>query len=167
MQIKDLQAKQGKVEITLDIVDVSPPRSFEKFGRQGKVANAIAKDSSGDIKLTLWNDDIDKIKAGDKIKITDGYVSEWQGELQLGTGKYGKIEVVGASDQETKEETSMPDEQANKKMYEQEKAKIDSKESSLNKPYQSKPAAPQKKLEEMDEIIEEEPVIDEEDVADE
>jgi len=49
--------------------------------------NAIGKDASGDIKITLWNDDIGKVKAGDKVKIENGYVSEWQGEMQLSTGK--------------------------------------------------------------------------------
>ena len=80
MAIKDLQVKQGNVDIELDIVDVGEAREFEKFGRTGKVATAIAKDETGDIKLSLWNEDIDRIKAGDKIKITNGYVSEWQGE---------------------------------------------------------------------------------------
>src|SRR3989338_4056844 len=67
---------------------------FEKFGRSGRVATAVAKDETGDIKLTLWNDQIDQVKAGDKVHITNGYVSEWQGEKQLTTGKMGKLEVV-------------------------------------------------------------------------
>ena len=29
-----------------------------------------------------------------KVKITNGYVSEFQGELQLTTGKFGKLEVL-------------------------------------------------------------------------
>ena len=70
MAIKDLKARQGNVELVLDIVDVGQPREFEKFGKSGRVANAIAKDESGDIKLTLWNEDIEKIKPGDKVKIS-------------------------------------------------------------------------------------------------
>ena len=103
MQVKDLQARQGKIDINLDVVDVGEVREFEKFGKNGRVANAVAKDETGDIKLTLWNDDIDKIKAGDKIKITNGYVSEWQGELQLGTGKFGTLEIIGESEEAKKE----------------------------------------------------------------
>ena len=100
MQVKDLQPRQGKVDIVLDIVDVGEPREFEKFGRAGRVTTAVAKDETGDIKLTLWNDDIEKVKAGDKIKITNGYVSEWQGEKQLSTGKFGTLEVIGKGTQE-------------------------------------------------------------------
>ena len=47
MAIKDLQVKQGNVDIELDIVDVGEVREFEKFGRTGKVATAIAKDETG------------------------------------------------------------------------------------------------------------------------
>jgi len=145
MEIKDLQARQGKVDITLDIVDVGETREFEKFGKTGRVANAIAKDASGDIKLTLWNDDIDKMKAGDKIKITNGYVSEWQGELQLGTGKFGTLEIIGES-QEAKEEATAPsDEEKNKADYQEEKEKIDK----------------------VEEKLEDEPIADEEEIKEE
>ena len=92
MQVKDLKAKQGNVEIVLDVIDVGEARSFEKFGKAGRVSTALAKDETGDVKVTLWNDDIEKVKAGDKIKIANGYVSEWQGEIQLTTGRFGKIE---------------------------------------------------------------------------
>lgn len=98
MQIKDLKPKEGNVDITIDIVDVGAPREFQKFGKTGKVATAIAKDETGDIKLSLWNEDADRIKAGDKVHLTNGYVNEWQGEIQLTTGRLGKMEVVGKAD---------------------------------------------------------------------
>ncbi len=103
MAIKDLQARQGNVDLDLDIVDVGEVREFEKFGKQGRVANAIAKDETGDIKLSLWNEQIDQVKAGDKVRITNGYVSEWQGELQLTTGKFGKLEIIGESEAKPEE----------------------------------------------------------------
>ncbi len=47
---------------------------------------------------------------GDKVHITNGYVSEFQGEKQLTTGKFGKLEVVekgeGAVEEAKPEETS-------------------------------------------------------------
>ncbi|HLG23893.1 MAG TPA: SOSS complex subunit B family protein [Candidatus Nanoarchaeia archaeon] len=98
MKVKDLKAKMGNVDIIIDVIDIAEPREFQKFGKPGRVANAIAKDETGDVKLTLWNDDIEKVKAGDKIHITNGYVNEWQGELQLGTGRMGKMEIVGKAD---------------------------------------------------------------------
>ena len=98
MQIKDLKPKQGNVDITIDVVDVGDAREFQKFGKAGKVATAIAKDETGDVKFTLWNEDIDKVKAGDKVHVINGYVNEWQGEMQLTTGRMGKLEIVGKAD---------------------------------------------------------------------
>ncbi|MBI2654113.1 hypothetical protein HYX02_04850 [Candidatus Woesearchaeota archaeon] len=105
MQIKDLKPKQGNVDIVVDVVDVGDVREFNKFGKPGRVATAIAKDETGDIKLTLWNEDIDKVKAGDKIHLENGYVSEWQGEMQLTTGRLGKLEIVGKASVDLSKET--------------------------------------------------------------
>ena len=116
MEIKNLQARQTNVDIQLNVTEVGETRQFEKFGKPGRVATAQATDSAGDsIKLTLWNEDIDKVKAGDKIELKNGYVSEWQGELQLTTGKFGSFEVVGQSDaqpaakEEASDDTEKPD----------------------------------------------------------
>lgn len=125
MAIKDLQVRQGDVDVVVDVVDVGETREFEKFGKTGRVATAVAKDETGDIKLTLWNDDIDHIKAGDKIHIINGYVSEWQGEKQLTTGKFGRLEVVGESEKAKKEMASGPDEKKDKEIYEESKKKIE------------------------------------------
>ncbi|MBS3145235.1 DNA-binding protein [Candidatus Woesearchaeota archaeon] len=94
MKVSELQARQGKVNIELEIISVETPREFNKFGNTGRVANAAAKDDSGEIKLTLWNGEIDQVKAGDKVRITNGYVSEFQGEKQLSAGKFGKLEII-------------------------------------------------------------------------
>ena len=130
MQIKDLKPKQGNVNITIDVVDVGEAREFQKFGKPGKVANAIAKDETGDIKLTLWNDEIEKVKAGDKVHLVNGYVNEWQGEMQLTAGRMGKLEVVGKADidlskeSETRIKTNIP-------MKEDEDYKLDVEEEDI------------------------------------
>jgi replication factor A1 len=94
MKISELQPKQGKIDIEVEVVKIDEPREFEKFGQKGKVTNATVKDDSGEIKMTLWNDEIDQVKEGGKIKITNGYVNEYQGEKQLTAGRFGKLETV-------------------------------------------------------------------------
>lgn len=94
MKISELKARQGKVELTAEVISMEEPKTFNKFGKEGRVCNAIIKDDSGEVKLTLWNDEIDKVKVGNKIKITNGYVNEWQGDMQLTAGRFGKLEVV-------------------------------------------------------------------------
>lgn len=98
MQVKELQPKQGKVEIELEVTEKGDIREFNKFGNTGRVCNAVAKDETGTIKLTLWNEQIDQVKVGDKIKISNGYVNEFQDEKQLTTGKFGTLEILSSSD---------------------------------------------------------------------
>ncbi|MBU0980641.1 MAG: hypothetical protein KJ709_07565 [Nanoarchaeota archaeon] len=94
MALKDLQVRQGDVNIKVELIEKGDIREFQKFGKAGRVCSAKVKDDSGEMVLTLWNDEIDSVKVGDKIHIVNGYVSEWQGEPQLSAGRFGKIEVV-------------------------------------------------------------------------
>jgi len=97
MKIKDVKANTGKIDLTAEVVSKEEPRTFEKFGKSGQVCNAKLKDASGEIKFTLWNEDIEKVSVGDKIKLENGWCSEFKGEKQLSTGKFGKLEIVDAS----------------------------------------------------------------------
>ena len=92
MKISELQPK-GKAELTAEVVDLGEIRTFNKSGKEGRVLNAKIKDDSGEVTLTLWNDEVDKVKKGSKISLKNGYVSEYQGELQVSAGKFGTLEV--------------------------------------------------------------------------
>ncbi len=105
MEIKDLEPRQGKVEITVEVVDKGEVRTFSKFGTAGRVCKARAKDDTGQIDLSLWNEQVDQVNIGDKVKISNGYVSEFQGEKQLSTGKFGNLEVLEKSGVTEDEET--------------------------------------------------------------
>ncbi len=95
MKLSELKAGQGKVDVEATVKSKAEPRVINKYGRELKIVNAVVQDESGEMKLSLWNEDVDKVNVGDKIKITNGYVSEFNGEKQLTSGKFGKLEVVG------------------------------------------------------------------------
>jgi replication factor A1 len=58
-----------------------------------KVATAVIADETGKIKLTLWNDQINQVKINDTVKVENGYVTSFRGEIQLNVGKYGTLTV--------------------------------------------------------------------------
>jgi len=95
--INDLQSGQGNVNVEGTISEMGEVRTFNKFGKELRVVNAILKDETGSIKLSLWNDDVVRFKEGDKVKVVNGYVNEFQGENQLTSGKFGKIEMADGS----------------------------------------------------------------------
>jgi len=104
MAIKDLELRQGNVDLTAEVVEIGEVREFNKFGKPGRVATAKIKDETGEISLTLWNDDIDKVKVGDTIQIKNGFVNEWQGTPQLTTGRMGSLEVISKADEDSEAE---------------------------------------------------------------
>ena len=93
--ISEIKPRQGKIEIDeAEIISKEKSKEFEKFGNKGKVCVCTIKDDSGEIKLTLWNNEIDTYNVGDKIKLSNGYCSEFQGEKQITAGKFGKLEKL-------------------------------------------------------------------------
>jgi len=95
LKIKDLKAGTGDVDIELEIVSLGEARAFSSFKGQGTVCSAAGKDSDGkEITVSLWNEQCKQVNEGDKIRIEKGYVSEYKGQKQLSTGKFGTLTVL-------------------------------------------------------------------------
>jgi replication factor A1 len=95
MDIKDLRDGMRRVDAEGEIIEISDPRSVNlRTGDQARVADCTLKDETGQIKLSLWDDQIDQVKRGSKVRITNGYTNSFRGEVRLNVGRYGKLEVV-------------------------------------------------------------------------
>ncbi|MEM1552922.1 MAG: hypothetical protein QXH03_09695, partial [Candidatus Bathyarchaeia archaeon] len=51
-------------------------------------------DETGCIYLTLWDDNITKVREGETISIGNGYVTLFKGSMRLNVGRYGTLEVA-------------------------------------------------------------------------
>jgi len=93
MKIKDLKNGMKRVDIEAKILEKGTPREVTSRYKNEtyRVADAIISDETGQIKLTLWNDQIEQVNENDNIKIENGYVTSFRGELQLNVGRYGKL----------------------------------------------------------------------------
>jgi replication factor A1 len=96
MEIEELKPRSNVEKIDLMIVEKEDARGYiSQFGVKGMVCNCVAKgDGGGRIGLTLWNDEIEKVNVNDKIRITNGWVKEWNGNLEISAGKFGKLEIL-------------------------------------------------------------------------
>lgn len=94
MEIKDIQANTGKIELQAVVISKDKPRNFEKFGNEGKVCNITIKDDSGEVKMTLWNEQVEQVGIGDKIHLKNGWCSEFRGEKQVSSGKFGELIIL-------------------------------------------------------------------------
>lgn len=94
MKVSDLKANSNVDEIVLKIVEKKEPREITKrFGGTARVCDLVCEDEDGNtVQVTLWNDEIEKVDADETVIIKDGWVKEWNSQLQISTGRSGRIE---------------------------------------------------------------------------
>ena len=94
-KVKDLTPESKQVNVLAKVVGLSEQREItSRFGEARKLVEATVGDETGTVLLTLWNDQIDQVNVNDTIKIENGYVTSFRGEIQLNIGRYGKLSVV-------------------------------------------------------------------------
>jgi replication factor A1 len=96
LDIKDLRDGMKKVSVEATVVEKGNPREVKSrySDEMYKIVDAQVADETGSIKLTLWNDQIDQVAVGDKIKIENGYITSFKSEIQLNVGKFGTMTKV-------------------------------------------------------------------------
>ncbi len=84
-----------RIEIQAKVTEKQAPREVMARFRDvvHRVANATISDDTGSIKLTLWNEQIDQVNINDNVKIENGYITSFRGEIQLNVGRYGKLSI--------------------------------------------------------------------------
>ncbi len=92
-KIKDLKNGMKEVDIVVEIDFLGEKRTSSGFGADN-FRQAYVKDETGEIKLTFWNEDIQKAKPKKKVKITNGYVTVYNMELQLNASKDNPLEFL-------------------------------------------------------------------------
>jgi len=93
-KVGDLTPQSKAVNVTAKVVSKTETRDIP-MGRDGsahKVCDALIGDETGVVYLTLWDDNIDKVNEGDSIRVENGYVTLFKGNIRLNIGKYGKLE---------------------------------------------------------------------------
>lgn len=75
------------------ITAISPPRDVTTSRGPSRVADATIQDDSGTITLTLWGEDTARFSVGQKVRITDGWVKDFRGKLQISMGRSGRIQI--------------------------------------------------------------------------
>ncbi len=98
LQIKNIVPDMRNVNIMGRIIKISPINIFEKkSGDKGRVVNIFISDSTGYIRVPLWNDQVkivedEIVKIGDAVQIFGGSSKEnIYGEVEISIGKSGGL----------------------------------------------------------------------------
>lgn len=97
MKIEKLNPLSRRVNAIVKVVSKGEIRNVAVGGKTHRVADALVGDDTGSMYLTLWDGNIDKIDAGNTIKIVDGYVNFFRGSMRLNIGRYGRFKVIDTS----------------------------------------------------------------------
>ncbi len=106
MKISELVHGMKRANTLCKVINVSPVRSYNKNGREGKVVNLIAADETSNVKVVLWDTnhialvEAGNIKEGTVIDISNGMVRN--GELHLSSFSDIKISKEQIKDVITK-----------------------------------------------------------------
>ena len=95
-KVGELTPTSRAVNVIAKVVSKSEVRSIAA-GRDGaphRVCDALVGDETGCVYLTLWDDNIEKVKEEDTVNIKNGYVNLFRGNMRLNVGRYGTLEIA-------------------------------------------------------------------------
>jgi glutathionylspermidine synthase len=95
MQIKDVDVNTKRANLEGMVVEKSATkRVYSRFsGTAHNLSTAMIRDKTGSIGLSLWNDQIDTVSLGDTVRIENGLVKVFRGQLGVSVGKKSKLNV--------------------------------------------------------------------------
>ena len=91
MEIKDLEPNSKVINLTGELNHLGETSSTPN-GQ--KYQEGVISDNTGQVKITFWDDQVGKFMEGDTLSIKSGWCKQFEDELQISTGKYGKIEKI-------------------------------------------------------------------------
>jgi len=96
LKINELKDGDRKVDVEANVIEKSDAREVRSryTNETFRVADATIEDETGTITLTLWNEQVEQVNVGDRVKIENGYIKSFRDILQLNSGKYGSLTVL-------------------------------------------------------------------------
>lgn len=94
-KIGDLKEGMGNVNVAAIAINVDEPREFiRRDGTPGKVISVLLEDDTGTIRLSLWDDDVNRaLKLSDSsvVVVENGYTRFGYGAVDLNVGRSGRV----------------------------------------------------------------------------
>ena len=94
-KIGDLKVGMKRVSLKAEMLEI--PKSkivYTRYGTTACISNALIRDETGSMKMSLWNQQIDMVHKGDVVDVKNGEVAWFSGEMQLRLGRSGSLSVI-------------------------------------------------------------------------
>ena len=97
MKLSELKDGLGSLNIDeVECISLGETRTVNtRFGTEAQVREVKIKDDEGEeFTLTLWNEMIEQVDVGTRLKIENGYTNSFRGVVKLNIGKDGKLIIL-------------------------------------------------------------------------
>ncbi|MFW9919313.1 MAG: hypothetical protein ACFFED_06925 [Candidatus Thorarchaeota archaeon] len=107
--IAELKPRMKNITITFKVLEIGEIREVtsRNDGATHRVADTTVGDSTGTVKVPLWDSNIDSMQVGSTYTLKNGYTGLFRRNLQLNIGKYGEISEAEVVIEEVNTENDM------------------------------------------------------------
>jgi replication factor A1 len=94
-KINELEQRMRHINVKARVLETPKPHLVKtRFGTTAYVSNVLIADETGTIRLSLWNQQINKVSVDDVIKIENARVAKYRGNRQLRIERHGTLNVI-------------------------------------------------------------------------
>jgi len=94
-KIGHLSYGMRRIDLKAKVIEIPPTLHVHtRFGTMADVSNVKIGDETGSIRLSLWNEQIDKVHIGDIIELKKCHIAKFRGDLQLRLGRTGTLSII-------------------------------------------------------------------------
>ncbi len=95
IKVENLNQNSRRVNLIVKAMTKGEPRDTvsRADGSTHTVADVLVADDTASIYLTLWDDNIEKVKNEDVLDLKNVFVSLYRGSMRLNIGRYSSLEI--------------------------------------------------------------------------
>lgn len=93
-KVIDLLPNEVIQRVELVVLRRYPRRLVNSANYTGSLAAACGRDETGLVGIVLWGEQVNRVKAGDVIRIENGWCRSRDGEMIVSTGRNGSLIIL-------------------------------------------------------------------------
>lgn len=93
-RVDELVPNNSVNRLELVVLRRYPRRLVNSANYTGSLAAACGRDETGLVGIVLWGEQVNLVKAGDIIRIENGWCRMRDGEIIVSTGRNGTLEII-------------------------------------------------------------------------
>ncbi|MBT4060182.1 MAG: hypothetical protein HOE69_07770 [Euryarchaeota archaeon] len=94
IKVNQLVASTPVAKLEVLVLRRYPRRQINSMNYRGPVAAACGRDETGVVGLVLWGEQVDQVRTGDVVRITNGWCRRSHGEIVVSSGRTGQLSVI-------------------------------------------------------------------------